>query len=63
MGILEGNLISKFGTKPVHSIKEIELLKSRFTENIRFYFAERIETIVGSKVLFIMKNIVHVQYK
>jgi hypothetical protein len=60
--ILENNLSSKYGMKPVHSLAEMELLKNRFPENIELYVAERNGTIVAGTVLYIMQNVVHVQY-
>jgi hypothetical protein len=61
-GILESNLNSKFNTKPVHSLQEIELLKSRFPENIRLYIAEHKGVLVAGTLLYLMKNVVHMQY-
>jgi hypothetical protein len=60
--ILEGNLSVKFGIRPVHSVREIELLNSRFPDNIRLYIAEYNGTIIAGTVLFVMKNVIHVQY-
>lgn len=60
--ILDGNLSTRFSTKPVHSLEEIILLKSRFPQNIKLYIANQNETVVSGAVLYIMKNIVHVQY-
>jgi hypothetical protein len=61
-GILENNLSSKFGSKPVHSLIEMELLKNRFPNNIKLYVADRHNTIVAGTVLYIMENVIHVQY-
>ncbi len=60
--MLEGNLISKFNIKPVHSINEIELLSSRFPKNVKLYLAICKETIVAGTVIYIMRNTIHVQY-
>lgn len=60
--ILNENLKTKFGIKPVHSLSEIELLISRFPKNIKLYVAEYKDRIVAGTILFLMKNIVHVQY-
>jgi len=60
--ILENNLNNKFNTKPVHSLEEIELLSSRFPDNIKLYLAHQSGEAVAGAVLYIMKNIVHVQY-
>ena len=40
-GILESNLLHKYGVKPVHSLEEIRLLAGRFPENIRLYLASQ----------------------
>lgn len=60
--ILENNLSGKFKLKPVHSVEEIELLKSRFPDNIKLYVAKQSGIIIAGAVLYIMNNIVHVQY-
>jgi len=61
-GILEGNLVNKFNTKPVHSLLEIELLNKRFPENIQLFVAKHKGTTVAGSILYLMKNILHVQY-
>jgi hypothetical protein len=60
--ILERNLVHKFNTRPAHSIQEIESLSNRFPENIKLYTAEYKGVIIGGTVLYLMKNVVHVQY-
>lgn len=60
--ILDGNLVSKFNTKPVHSLQEVILLSSRFPENIKLYLADQKGVVVAGTLLYIMKNILHVQY-
>lgn len=60
--ILEHNLKTHFGKNPVHSLTEIQKLKSCFPEQIKLYAALIDNNIVGGTLLFIMKNIVHVQY-
>lgn len=37
--ILSGNLSERYNTKPVHTIEEISLLKSRFPDNIHLFTA------------------------
>ena len=39
--VLNENLEKRFGAKPVHTLQEMELLKSRFPENIIQYNAYR----------------------
>jgi hypothetical protein len=60
--ILNGNLISKFNTKPVHSVEEVILLTSRFPENIKLYVAEQKGVILAGTLLYLMKDVIHVQY-
>jgi hypothetical protein len=60
--ILENNLKTHFGKTPVHSLTEIKKLKNCFPEQIKLYVALIDNNIVGGTLLFIMKNVVHVQY-
>ncbi len=60
--ILEGNLINKFNVKPVHSLQEIKVLWSRFPKNIKLFVAENNGIIVAGSILYVMENILHVQY-
>lgn len=61
--ILEENLEKNYKTKPVHSLKEILYLKSLFQESIELYSVKnkKLEIIAGV-VLYINKDVVHVQY-
>lgn len=60
--IITTNLILKYNRKPTHDVKEISLLKSRFPENIKLYLAKKEGITIAGTVLFISKNIIHVQY-
>ncbi len=60
--ILVSNLAQKFNVKPVHTLPEIELLKSRFPENIKLYTAHKEGVMIGGVVLYIMNQVVKVQY-
>lgn len=60
--VLSENLIQTHGVKPVHSIEEIKLLQSRFPNNIINFNCLHETKVVAGCVLFIMKNVVHVQY-
>ena len=60
--ILENNLSNKYGAKPVHSLEEIELLKSRFPNEIKLYLAEHHGTAVAGTIIYLMNNLVHIQY-
>lgn len=60
--ILEHNLMEKHGTKPVHTVSEMRLLKSRFPENILLYTSIKGDTMLGGCVVFVMPRVVHTQY-
>ena len=60
--ILEGNLMSTYQAKPVHTLDEILLLKSRFPKDIKLYVAQKDGTILGGTLLYITPQVVHTQY-
>jgi hypothetical protein len=60
--ILIPNLSERYNTSPVHSLKEIELLASRFPENIRQVNVYKGNQIVAGTTVFLTKNTVHPQY-
>ncbi|MDO4160201.1 MAG: GNAT family N-acetyltransferase [Prevotellaceae bacterium] len=60
--VLEDNLLSTHGVKPVHSLEEILLLKSRFPENIQLYVARKGGIVLGGTLLYINRQVVHSQY-
>lgn len=60
--VLEDNLRERFGQRPVHTLKEMELLKSRFPENIIQYNAYLDDMIVGGITFYKMKHVLHGQY-
>lgn len=60
--ILNTNLVSRFNKKPVHSLVEIIQLYERFPNNIKLYAGVHQDAIIACTLLFIMENIVHVQY-
>lgn len=61
--VLVPNLERKHGVKPVHSLEEIELLASRFPENIKqLSVYNRQGQIVAGTTLFFTKTTVHPQY-
>lgn len=61
--ILESNLKERFNSKPVHTLDEIELLQSRFSENIVCCTVNNPDgkTIAGT-LLFISDEVVRTQY-
>lgn len=60
--ILNENLKVKYGTKPVHSLEEILLLKSRFPGNIKLHTAEIGKEIIAGVVMYLNTGCAHVQY-
>lgn len=60
--VLADNLARKHGTKPVHTLAEIEWLIDRFPDNIRICCALADNQVVAGVVLFISKTTWHAQY-
>ena len=60
--VLEGNLMHTYGAHPVHSLAEIELLKSRFPTNIVLYVARKEGRVLGGTVLYLTPQVAHAQY-
>lgn len=60
--ILNDNLTNKYGVRPVHSAAELELLHSRFPEQIKLYMVFDGETPLGGTVLFLTPQVLHTQY-
>ena len=60
--VLSQMLREQHNTSPVHSLGEIELLYSRFPENIRLYVARQDEEVVAGVVMFYTHTVAHAQY-
>ncbi|HPN39016.1 MAG TPA: hypothetical protein PL041_11460 [Melioribacteraceae bacterium] len=60
--VIKKNLIKQYGVSPVHTSDELNLLKSRFPKNIIFYEAYINNMFLGGTILYLTKNVVHVQY-
>lgn len=60
--ILSDNLLHKYGSRPIHSLEEITLLKSRFPGNIRLLAAFEGEEMVAGTLLYITPRVVKTQY-
>ena len=60
--VLEDNLIATHGVKPVHTINEITFLHKKFPDNIVGYTCLLDSKVIAGCLLFVMKNVVHVQY-
>lgn len=60
--ILDTNLKNKYGVAPVHSLSEMQLLQSRFPQNIKLYLTYKDDVALGGTLLYITKQVVHTQY-
>jgi hypothetical protein len=60
--VLEANLRTKHGTRPVHTLEEITHLQSRFPEQIRCVVGVVGNRVVAGVVLFQTYRVTHVQY-
>lgn len=60
--ILENNLASKYGNKPVHSVDEMKLLYSRFPDDIKCIVGMIEGKVVAGTVLFYSLPTIHTQY-
>jgi hypothetical protein len=55
-------VLSKFDTKPVHSLTEIIKLKKFFPEKIRLFEARKDNLLLAGIVIYDYDNVVHTQY-
>lgn len=60
--ILNDNLQRKFQAQSVHTLEEIQLLKSRFPDQIIQYNAYLDQQIVGGITFYLMGHVLHGQY-
>ncbi|WP_179005511.1 GNAT family N-acetyltransferase [Winogradskyella forsetii] len=60
--ILIPNLETKHNVKPVHSLEEMTLLKSRFPNNIKQFNVLHKEKLVAGVTIFETENVAHCQY-
>lgn len=60
--LLEDNLWNRFHARPVHSLTEIQLLHSRFPNNIRLFVVEKENELLGGTVLYVCGKTVKTQY-
>ncbi len=63
MAIAEANLASRYGTRPVHTAAEMELLAGRFPENIKLYAAHLQGEMLGGAIIYESENVAHGQYR
>lgn len=60
---LENEVLKKHhNTKAVHSAEELQLLKSKFNNNIHLYIAKYNNDLIAGAVIFEYENMVHTQY-
>jgi hypothetical protein len=60
--ILTANIERKYGVAPVHNLEEIQLLASKFPDNIHFVFGMVDNEVEAGVVLFVSPSVHHVQY-
>ena len=61
--ILARNLEHKYNARPVHTLAELELLKSRFPNDIRLFMATAADgTPLGGTLIYETPQVVHTQY-
>ena len=61
--ILNNNLSIKYDARPVHSLAELQLLKSRFPKEIKLYMATTTDgEPLGGTLIYETPNVVHTQY-
>lgn len=60
--ILDANLKNKYGVAPVHTLSEMQLLQSRFPQNIKLYLAYKGGIALGGTLLYLTRQVIHTQY-
>lgn len=55
-------VLSKFNTTPVHSLEEINNLKSLFPDNIRLFEARKDNLLLAGIIIYDFGNVIHTQY-
>ena len=63
MSIKVKELIKNYGVKPTHSAAEMNLLASRFPDNIKLFTTETYDKIYGGVIIFDSNNVAHAQYQ
>lgn len=60
---LENIILKKYhNTKATHTAEELELLKSRFDDEIQLWIAEYNGEMIAGSIIFVYNNLVHTQY-
>jgi hypothetical protein len=60
--ILEHNLHQRHGVRPVHTLAEIQLLQTRFPDNIKLFGAYTGDKLLAGVVVYQHRRVVHAQY-
>jgi hypothetical protein len=60
--LVSGVLEARHGVRPVHTLEELELLSSRFPENIKMYGAFAEDTLVAGVLVYENMTVAHAQY-
>ena len=60
--ILEGNLMSTYGAKPVHTLSEIQSLVQLFPNKIQLWCAFKDGSMIGGMVCYNFPTAIHAQY-
>jgi hypothetical protein len=60
--ILTERLLEAYGTNPVHSLAEMQLLQGRFPDHIKLFAAYRHEEMLGGVLIYESENVAHAQY-
>lgn len=63
MAIVEANLQSQFGVKPVHSAAEMQLLAARFPKNIKLFAVNHDGEMLGGAIIYESERVAHIQYR
>jgi hypothetical protein len=60
--LLAAQLEKRYATRPVHSIAEIEMLRTRFPDNIKLYVSHKNKEVLAGTVIYESDMVTHVQY-
>lgn len=60
--LLLSQALTKFDSQPVHTLQEMQLLKSRFQDTIRLFGAFKDEQLLAGVIIYDFGNVVHTQY-
>lgn len=60
--VILSEVLSRHGTRPVHSVEEISLLSSLFPENIKLFSAYDGDKMIAGSIVYETKMVAHTQY-